>query len=118
SRATSDSRTAARRCARCGAADRARRSARSGTPRRPSTWGCSFLPLRLRLDRLRGGDDVQVVRLDRIAVAEDRRALDAVLQLADVARPVVGPQDRPRVAGHLQARPVQLTREADQKVID
>ncbi len=35
---------------------------------------------------------VQVARLDGVGVAENHRALDAVLQLADVARPGVGVQ--------------------------
>ena len=47
-------------------------------------------------------DEVQVARVDRVAFGEDHRALDAVLQLAHVARPAVASAAR-RSRGRRQA---------------
>ena len=55
---------------------------------------------------------------DDVAVAEDGRAFDAVLQLADVARPVVRAQLRPRLGRDAQRRLPQLARELLQEEID
>src|ERR1044071_4691617 len=56
--------------------------------------------------------NAEIAQLDEVAIAEDGRALDAILQLADVARPVVVVQRGARVVGHAQAGAVQLVREA------
>jgi len=50
----------------------------------------------------------QVRRLDVVAVGEDRRAMDAVLELAHVAGPAVLAETRERVAREAFARPLGL----------
>src|SRR5204863_9583669 len=62
-------------------------------------------------------NDAEVAQLDEVAVAEDRSALDAVLQLADVARPVIVVQRGAGVVGHAQAGAVQLVREARERKV-
>src|SRR5260221_6591043 len=65
-----------------------------------------------------GGSEAEVAGLDGGVVAEDRGALHGILELADVAGPVVGAQGGAGGVAHTQLRLLQLARELLQEEID
>jgi hypothetical protein len=70
------------------------------------------------LSRWLRGTYAQIAKLNEIAVAEDRRTFDAVLQLADIARPVVRAKKLAGGLGDIKPGTAKLAREALQKEID
>ena len=103
-------------CAACSASSRAparrRRCPRSATARRSARGRCAAVRSRsasrspARVDALHRRD-ARVHRRERRAGRQDDRALQHVLQLADVARPVVRFERRITSAGMLSMRSVQ-----------
>src|SRR6185503_19681790 len=78
-------------------------AARARSLRRRAAVGAQAVGLHLGVDRRAAeAEPVEVVRPDGLAVAQDRRARQHVLELADVARPAVRLEARERLGGDLR----------------